>query len=58
MNFTAMAFFTMLENVAIVAGSTVAAIHFQRPALLFFYLLVLANQRSFSSGGKTNGKAE
>lgn len=48
MNFTLITFFNMLENIAIVAGVTIASIHFERPVLLWFLLLVIINQRTLT----------
>ena len=52
MNFTMIALFNVLENIAIVAGVTIATIHFERPALLWFLLLVVVNQRTMRRKGE------
>lgn len=52
MNFTMIALFNVLENIAIVAGVTIAAIHFERPSLLWFLLLVVVNQRTMRRKGE------
>lgn len=48
MNLNLIVLFNMLENVAIVAGTTICAIHFERPAILAWYILVLFNSYSFN----------
>lgn len=49
MNFGLIAFFKAVENMAIVAGATIAAIYFNKPAILLLYLLVLINGYNFES---------
>lgn len=43
MNATLIYFFHTLENIAIAASVTIAAIHFERISILWFLVLILLN---------------
>lgn len=43
MNATLIYFFHTLENIAIAASVTIAAIHFERISILWFLILILLN---------------
>lgn len=47
MNIAKIALYNALVNIAMVVGVTAATIHFERPCLLWFLLLVVLNSWSY-----------
>ncbi len=58
MNLNLIVFFNTLENIAVIVGATIAAIYFNRPALLAWYILALLNSYSIKLKNKDKEEKE